>query len=197
LRDTRLVAAYAGTVVARHAEPGQRVRPGEVVVSIEGGAPEIVVAIPESLSARLEVGAEHAVAISGIDEPLSGEIKRIGRAAPGSALFEVALGLPSNLGLRSGSTAEVRLRGGTRNATVSIPVPAFLAGDADDAGFVFVVDDDRVFRVPVRVGAIEGDRIVVSEGLDGDERVAVSGVSFLRDGQGIRLLGEGVSPFLE
>ncbi|MEM9193173.1 MAG: efflux RND transporter periplasmic adaptor subunit, partial [Myxococcota bacterium] len=50
LRDTRLVAAYAGTVVARHAEPGQRVRPGEVVLSIEGGAPEIVVAIPESLS---------------------------------------------------------------------------------------------------------------------------------------------------
>lgn len=79
-----------------------------------------------------------------------------------------------------------------------IPLAAIIRdGQADAAGqgvmgvYVFDPETSRVVRRDVSVGGIRENMIIVLDGLAEGERVASAGVSFLKDGQQVRLLEEG------
>jgi len=71
-----------------------------------------------------------------------------------------------------------------------IPVSALAPGGADSQGSVFVFDavTSTVKKRQIRHSGIRDNRIVVEEGLSAGDIVAVAGVSFLRDGQPVRLM---------
>lgn len=57
--------------------------------------------------------------------------------------------------------------------------------------YVFDPDTSRVARRDVTVGGIRENMIVVLDGLEEGDRIASAGVSFLKDGQEVRLLDAG------
>ena len=93
-----------------------------------------------------------------------------------------------------GLTAEVTLLlgGEQEQAAYLIPVAALIpgSGDSEAAGAVFVFDNatSTVVRTHIRHGGIRDNNIVVDQGLEAGDIIAVAGVSFLRDGQEVRLM---------
>jgi membrane fusion protein (multidrug efflux system) len=72
----------------------------------------------------------------------------------------------------------VRVPVGAAQAGVAIPVSALRKGPAGDHVFVIATADDgrtRVHQRPVQSGAMLGDEVVVSSGLEVGEQVAAAG----------------------
>ena len=57
--------------------------------------------------------------------------------------------------------------------------------DTEKKPFVWLVDDESmtVSKRPIEVGKVTGDRIVVTEGLEGGEAIAMTGVHLLTEGR--------------
>lgn len=70
-----------------------------------------------------------------------------------------------------------------------VTVPAVALQNSTDGSFVFVVDaDDTVHQRMITIGASTADRVVVSKGLQGGERVVTDGQLLLVDGAHVRIL---------
>jgi len=211
LADTVLEAPYDGTVASRDVEPSQRVAAGETVLAIQGlaGGFEVVVSAPETLVDRLTRGSRHAVrfpARPGLS--MEGTVTEIASDAEARNAYPVTVALAAvPPDLRSGLTAEVAFELGQAGAGAGagadagaaatvIPVTAFVAA-ADDtaAAFVYDADSGTVERRIVEIASIADGTVEVASGLEPGEIVATRGVAFLRDGQRVTLMGEGVARY--
>ncbi len=67
-----------------------------------------------------------------------------------------------------------------------------VVGDSEAEPYVWLVDEESmtVSKRPVTVGEITGDRIIVTDGLDGGEAIAMSGVHRLTEGMEVTELKE-------
>ena len=72
-----------------------------------------------------------------------------------------------------------------------IPLAAALA-EADDGFSVFVYEPDTstVHKRPIQTGGVGDNTVAVLEGLAEGDIIATAGVSFLRDGQTVTLVGK-------
>jgi len=176
------------------------------VLEIHGdaGGFEVRVAAPETLVDRLQPGASHAVRLAAKPAlELQGEVRHIGARAEEGTAYPVTLALARRPpDLRAGMTAEVTFAlvpdaieltsAGPVPAVVEIPMTAFTAGEGDTrVAFVFDEASGTVERRAIVVGEVTGDRARIAAGLAPGEIVAAKGVTFLRDGQAVTLLGRG------
>ena len=93
---------------------------------------------------------------------------------------------PEGVGVLSGMTTKLVLTGLLTTAPDDFLVPAqAVIADSQDEPFVWLVDEESmsVSKRPVTVGKITGDRIVVTEGLEGGEAMAMTGVHLLTEGR--------------
>lgn len=194
-RDQRqglLIAPFDGRVVARSAQMYSELSPGQVVMELEAsGALQVIVQIPVEQAAGLKPG-DHAVAA----DP----------AAPGSTLPLVLEGLSTraqngllqsarfrlnarDLALPSGVNVNVRLAVHAALA-LSIPTQALrMGGDANQVQvFVYDPTQGKVALRDITIGLIDQGRVAIDNGLKDGERVVVTGVAFLSDGQPVNLL---------
>ena len=198
--DAELIAPYDGSVAARLVEPAERVAPGQPVLEIQSrdGGLELVVGVPETILASLEMGSTHAVKAPVLDGTAAGVVTEIGARAGEGSGFPVTLAIEdADPALRPGMSAEVRLDLAPRDAGdgVRIPVTAFLPGDGQ-ASHVFVVDaaTGTVRRQEIEIVAVAGEEVVVT-GLEPGRRIAAKGLARLRDGQPVDLMGVGVARY--
>jgi multidrug efflux pump subunit AcrA (membrane-fusion protein) len=103
--------------------------------------------------------------------------------------------LDSQPGLLPGMTAEigVLLSGGAEARGFLVPLAAVAPGDEAARGYLFKYDFGAsvVRKVPIRGGrGIDGNFIEIVEGVTAGDTIAAAGVSFLQDGQHVKLLGE-------
>jgi multidrug efflux pump subunit AcrA (membrane-fusion protein) len=82
---------------------------------------------------------------------------------------------------RPGMSAVVRLR--VRQATDAVTVPASAVVDADGQDTVWVVQNGRYQRVPVRIGVQGEDVVQVTSGLETGQRIVVAGADRVRPGE--------------
>jgi len=85
---------------------------------------------------------------------------------------------------RPGMSAVVDLQVRTSEDVVAVPSAAVVRDGGDDA--VFVVEDGRVQRVEVELGAQGEELVEVRRGLSGGERVVVRDADRLTDGQAVQ-----------
>ena len=78
---------------------------------------------------------------------------------------------------------------GSRKQNVwKIPYDALLDGNAQ-SGYVFVTDDEKVARkVPVVVGSIEKNDVVIQAGLENAHSLIISGSAYLKDSSAISII---------
>ncbi len=196
LTKTTLYAPFDGVIAVRHVEPFFEVRRGDPIydVYIEG-AMEVVSSIPETDIEGIFIGQNCRMVFPIASQQIyNGIVTDVGRVAGTANAFPVKIKiLTVDPILRPGMTAEVtfQIKTAEQQRAFLVPIAALTAGKASKQGFVFVYDSETstVKEVPVKgIRSVEGNRLMVVEGLSGGEIIAVAGVSFLEDGQKVKLL---------
>jgi multidrug efflux pump subunit AcrA (membrane-fusion protein) len=87
-------------------------------------------------------------------------------------------------------------RTGYQGVTFRLPIAA-LAADDGQKTYVYVYDVQQqvLQKRTVQTESILNNEVLVSAGLKSGEIIAVAGISFLRDGQSVRLLDKHVQRF--
>ena len=204
LEDTVLEAPFDGLVAEKQVEAFEEVAVGHTAFVLHtSGAVEIEVLLPEALIQEVHVGEPVSVQLTSVGpggDHFEGRVKEIGSAALQTNAFPVTVALESDdERLRPGLSAEATFtfRAGDGESWL-VPVNAFLPKPGDDQSAhisereltVFIVDPETetVSRRTVKPLGLRGNDLLVAEGLAEGERVVVAGVSFLHDGQKVRLV---------
>ena len=190
--NSRIVAPGSGIILSRLAEPGQVVAAGTPVLVLGEAASGMVLrlAVPDRDAARLRPGTPVSVEIGALPgEALTGRIIEIaGRADRATGTFLVEVGLPADDRLRSGQVGTARMIAqGAAVTTLAVPPQAVFAARAGQ-GFVYVIDGNRARARRVALAETGDASIRIASGLRAGERVAVSGIDRLSDGQSIRVV---------
>jgi RND family efflux transporter MFP subunit len=203
LDDCTLRAPYDGVIAQRFVERNQNVRAKEPIVRFQD-VDEIRVAVdvPESVMSAevrradiVQLLAEFSGA-PGLQFPV--EIKEVAQQAdPTTQTFTVRAGMkaPPDLNLLPGMTATVTLtyrRARILGSRVLVPISAVFK-DATGEQVAWVIGPDQtVARRPVKLGRATGGDVEVVDGLGAGDRIAVAGVTFLREGMKVRDLGDAL-----
>lgn len=188
---TTLVADADGVVTGLDAEVGQVVSSGTPVVRLaRTGDIEVRVSIPEDQVAALrQVSAVTVKTWANPDLALEGRIREVAPAAdPATRTFTAKIALPkAGDSVRLGMTATVAFAAPVPPA-IRLPLSA-LHNDKDQTT-VWVVENDKVKRVPIQVAGATGNELLVGAGLNPGQVVVTAGVNLLREGQKVSILGQ-------
>jgi membrane fusion protein, multidrug efflux system len=189
--DRTLRAPFAGVVGLRTASPGQFVRPGDQIGTLDDVSRiKLDFTVSETQIARLQPGAEITALTAAYPErAFTGVIADIDtRIDPTTRTLRVRAMLPNEDGaLRPGMLMTVEVRANLRQA-LAIPEIAILEQTGE--ALVFRVREGVAEQVRLRVGVRAGGMAEVLEGLNEGDRVVTEGVQAVRPGQPVRLEGE-------
>jgi RND family efflux transporter MFP subunit len=203
LQDSTLHAPYDGVIAQRFVEQGQNVRVKDPVVKFQDTDEiEVAVDVPETVMASdlrsadiLELLAEFSGA-PGLRFPV--HIQEIAqRADPVTQTFRVRVGMkaPPNMNLLPGMTSTVTVtyrRASILGDRILVPISAVFKDAAGEQVAWVIGSDETVTRRPVKLGQATGGQIEIVDGLQPGDRIAVAGVTHLREGVKVRDLGEGL-----
>jgi RND family efflux transporter MFP subunit len=203
LQDTTLRAPYDGVIAERFVEEQQNVQAKQPVVRFQDVEEiEIIVDVPESVMVTDIRRAEIVQLVAelggapGIAFPV--EIKEMSQVAdPTTQTFRVrvAMKAPPDLQALPGMTATVTAtyrRASILGEQLFIPISAVLEPNEANAIVWVIGPEESVTQRSVKVGGIEGGRIEILQGLNPGDRIAVAGVTLLREGMHVRDLGVGL-----
>ena len=189
-------ATVAGTVLTRGVEPGDTVRPGDVLLEIAADAPgELLLPVDEKNLARLRVG-QRATCIADAfpGRPFAATVHHIAPGVdPARGTVDVRLRIdPKADFVRQDMTVTVTLLTGERERALAVPNDALLdARDGSDRATVLVVRDGRVRRTPVTLGLRGLAMSEVVAGLHAGDRVvaasALAANALPADGDRVRI----------
>ena len=203
LEDATLRAPYDGVIARRFVEERQNIRAKEPVVQFQDVEEvDIAVDVPETVmiadmrSADIVQMAAKFSAAPGLEFPV--RIKEIAQAAdPVTQTFQVRVAMksPPGMNLLPGMTATVSLsyrRARILEDRILVPISAVFK-DATGEQVAWVVGPEQIVsRRPVKIGEATGGQIEIAEGLQPGDRIAVAGVTFLREGMKVRDLGDAL-----
>ena len=203
LRDTTLRAPYAGVIAQRFVEQGQNVQAGSPIVRLQDvNEIEIVVDVPETVMVAdiqsadiLQMVAELSGA-PGLQFPVRfTEIAQV--ADPTTQTFKVrtAMQVPEGIRALPGMTATVTAtyrRAKILGNQILVPIAAVLKEASGEQVAWVIGPDQTVTRRPVKLGGVAGGDVEITSGLQPGDRIAVAGVTFLRDGMKVRDLGDAL-----
>jgi membrane fusion protein, multidrug efflux system len=194
MSDRTIRAPFAGVVGLRTASPGQFMRPGDQIGTLDDiAAIKLDFTVPETQIARLARGVA-IVARTGAypEREFTGAIADIdSRVDPTTRTVRVRAMLPNNdEAIRPGMLMTVEVRSNPRQA-LAIPEIAIL--DQVDGAYVFKVEaaegGQTVARVRIEAGLRSGGMVEVLGGLSAGDQVITEGVQGVRPGQMISIGG--------
>ncbi|NIO43494.1 MAG: efflux RND transporter periplasmic adaptor subunit [Burkholderiales bacterium] len=200
LQLTDLRAPYDGTISRKHIDAFVEVRTGQPVYDIEAiGTLEVRFDVPETVISRVSVGMPVTVKLptseGGI---LQARITEVSSTAGTANAFPVKASLddpPAEI--RSGMTTEttILLKQEGAGSGFLVPLSAIAPGDAVGQGYAFIYDakTQTVKKTLVKGKGAADNFVNVVEGIEVGDIVASAGVTFLRDGQRVKLMQQQTS----
>jgi RND family efflux transporter MFP subunit len=195
LRKTKLLSPYDGTIAWREVEPNEEVRAGQKILEINAtGKMEVELAVPETTVDRINIDDQATITFPTLPgESATGRISYIGGAAVKANAFPVKVELINpDENVKPGMTAEANLaiKKESRMYGYVVPLQALLPAPERNQGYVFLYDPDTstVKKTAVRTRGTVNKELIVSEGLEVGNIIAVAGVSFLADGMEVKLM---------
>lgn len=192
---TDLLAPFDGRVAARDIEPFEEVRRGQPIFELYAeGAMQVAVQIPENMIEDIYVGQPAKIRLPTLgNRVLHGAVTEVGSAARGANAFPVKATIgASDSRIRPGITAELALLlpGQYDQDAYFVPMTALVPGEGESGLYLFVFDPatSTIHRTPVVNRGIVGDVVAIAGEIGPGDVVVVAGVSFLRDGQKVKLL---------
>lgn len=173
-------APVSGYVLERKVEPGQTVSAGSGTLFrlAQDGQMELQAQLSEDDLALISVGVPASVTPVGTDRQFGGTIWQISPVINQQTRQGIArVSLPFDKALRPGGFASVEIKAGAMSAPV---LPESAVQNGREGNFVYVVGaDNKVKQRPVKVGATTANGLIISDGLDGTERVVLYAGGFL------------------
>lgn len=192
IADRTIRAPFAGVVGLRLASPGQYVRPGDQIGTLDDTSQiKLDFTVTETQISRITQGVELVARTTAYpDRTFTGAIANVdSRIDPSTRTVRVRAILPNDDGtLRPGMLMTVDVRSNPREA-LAIPEIAIL--DQIDGAYVYRVvsreGGQSVELARIRVGQRAGGMAEVLEGLSAGDQVITEGVQSLRPGQPVQL----------
>ncbi len=207
LSKAELVAPFDGVISSVDAQDFAQIGAGEVVLGIYSeSAYETRFTVPATIVNSLELGDAATISFSDLGSvQYAGHIKELGTRAAQVSAFPVVVALDESPDtLRAGMAAEVTLAIALAGAEEGFLVPLncfYFDADrgkdllddplqATGEGTVFIYDPDtqRVKQQAVQMLGIRDNTAIIGDGLSEGDIIAAAGVSYLHDGQQVKLL---------
>ncbi|MEM0912387.1 MAG: efflux RND transporter periplasmic adaptor subunit [Pseudomonadota bacterium] len=207
LAKADLLAPYNGVINSVSARSFNTINPGTTVATLynpEGF--EAQFSVSYEIASRLALGKPVSIRLA--DNPsiaLSGSVTELANSTTQVSSYPVVVTLrETDPSLRVGMAVEVAMEIiVTEGEGYTLPMSAIviegtieLAENLDpydpQLAQIFVYDEttSTVQRRMVAIGGIRGNSVIIVDGLNNGDRVAVAGVSFLREGQEVKLLAD-------
>jgi membrane fusion protein, multidrug efflux system len=202
LEDATLRAPYDGVIARRFVDVGQNIRAKQPVVQFQDvDEVDIVADVPETIMTAIRAAdiVQMTAAFSGapgLEFPV--RLKEMAQVAdPMTQTFQVRVAMksPPDMNLLPGMTSTVSLtyrRARILDGRILVPISAVFKDSTGEQVAWVVGPDQTVSRRPVKIGEATGGRIEIVEGLQPGDRIAVAGVTFLRQGMKVRDLGDAL-----
>ena len=190
LVKTQIRSPFDGHAAARMIETGQLVGVGQPLMTIVESDPiRIKIWLPEKKYVRLDRTDPVSIVIEAFPETvITGTIDRIDITADERTnTFGVEILVDnSNLALKAGMTARVRITTATIPDAILIPQSTVLYRSDRNEVFVAGADNRAILRQVV-LGLSSGDKIEITEGLSAGDQLIVTGGQFLKPGDNIMI----------
>jgi len=198
IADRTIRAPFAGIVGLRTASPGQFMRPGDQIGTLDDIAEiKLDFDVPETQMARLRSGVQIIATTAAFpDRTFQGVVSNVdSRVNPMTRTVRVRAMLPNtDEAIRPGMLMSVQVLTNPREA-LAIPEIAIL--DRADGAFVYrVVSRDggqAVEQISIRTGQRSSGMAEVLEGLGAGDLVVTEGVQSVRPGQPVQMGGTQAS----
>jgi len=190
LQDTQLFSPATGQVSRRLVSLGETVNPASVLFRLIQLEPiKVLTEITEPYLANIRPSQQVQIRFDAFrDEPFVGRVHKIqpvATAESGAFPLEIRLG-NARRRLQSGMIARISLTGKVFVDALVIPLESVV--NSEGMNFVFVVDEGRAHRRPVKIQERIGDRAIVDADLAPGEKVVIRGNSNLTDGTPVELV---------
>ena len=185
LKDTRIVAPFAGTTGARMVSPGQVIAKNTTLTWLVQMDPvKVEVNVPERFLNQLKIGQEIEISVASL--PARKFQGRVYFIAPQidtntrTALVKARLANPKQE-LRPGMFANLELALQIRDSAVVIPEVALML--SGERASIYVVDKEMTAHLrPIKTGVRLAGEVEIVSGLLAGEKVVVEGTQKLRPG---------------
>lgn len=199
LQDSAIEAPFTGRVEERFIQRGELVSPGMPVVRlVNTSKARVITGIPERFSSEISEGSNAEVTIRSLPgEVRTSTISHAGNVIdPDTRTFaaEIELDNRDNL-LKPDMIVNLRVQRTTLEDAIIIPRTAVLRNEVGVSVFTAVEEEGhKVARlVNIRTGQSSGALIEVTEGLERDDEVVISGMSNLSEGDRLNILNTETS----
>ena len=187
-----LVADADGVVTALQAEAGQVVAAGTPVVQLaRTGEKEARISIPEDQVEMVRQVKEMQVRIWANQAlVLRGQLRELSPVAdPATRTYTAKISIPNAPPeVRLGMTATVRFITKADKNLIRLPLTALL--NEKNQTSIWVIENGAVKSVPVQVGGVMGNEVVIASGVNAGQMIVTAGVNTLRTGQKVHVLGQ-------
>lgn len=185
---TRIYAPVSGYVGEKKAEAGAIASPGQAVIQLlDTRALDVLVAVSEKEINWYKVGTDAVVTLDAFPgKELKGRVHEVAVSAlSGNASYTVKIRLNnSEEVLKPGMLCKVKFLPKERVypdvAKILVPVESVRVDEKGD-NYVYIVTDHKAKRKKVTTGALFGDKIAITAGLDGSEWLVTSGYQKISD----------------
>jgi membrane fusion protein, multidrug efflux system len=187
---TNLTADRDGVVTMIHAEPGQVTQAGEAVVQIaDTKETEVLVAVPESRMAEVQLKAEVTVKLwADRQKAYAGVVREISPAADSATrAFNVRVAIQeADETVKLGMTARVKFNPHNEDDSGFL-IPGSALTESNGKKIVWVIDaNNKAQPRAVEAGQFSEDGILIINGLQEGEKIAIAGVHTLIKGQQVK-----------
>lgn len=198
LNYSKLTAPFGGVVTMRYVDPGAFIpaatsgsaaQTAAIVTLMDFDTVRAQVAVPEIEAALVRTGEPVRVTTESLPgKNFAGNVSRMSYALDDATrTMLVEADLPNaDLTLRPGMYATIKVGVEKHADTLLLPVEALVMEKAN--AFVFVANDGKAKKTPVKIGFNDGAKVEVLSGLNGNEAVILVGKLALADGAAITVM---------
>jgi HlyD family secretion protein len=184
-----------GVVAERPLYPGETASAGMPLLVVMDTSSVIARAhIPQAETTALKVGDDATITAPG-GTPVNGKVTLVSPALDAnSTTDEVWVAAPNpNGSLRVGTTVTVQMVARTVNDVIVVPTAALLKTPEGATTVLVAGADGRAHQVAVETGIRQGDRVQITKGLAGGEKVITTGAYGLPDNTKVKI-AEATAP---
>lgn len=182
----KIISPIDGTITRKQFNEGEFAGPGTpglVITSSRRNDWVMRLNVSDKDWARLKIGDKANVQLDAYpEETFTGTVTNLAQSAdPVSKLYQTEVKInPAGKRFATGLYGKAELISSQNRQYAVIPVEAVIEGNGNK-GFVFVNENGKAKRLPITIGYLDGEKVLVSQGLENVKEVVTSGSAFLTD----------------
>ncbi len=188
LAKSSVKASFRGIVTTKYVERGEYVAPGMPLYDVVDYRTILLEAqLAETEVAEIAQKARVTIDIAALNQSFEGEVDTVVPTADSvSKTFTLRVKIDNpDLKILVGMSAKLRVS--TQNHENVLVVSQSVVLEETGKRYVYVIDGKKAVKRKIELGAVDGDRVVIKQGVAEGEALVVLGQRDLTDGQEVRI----------